>query len=213
MANKQKCMIIGAVPIKTDKLFKEFIPEEHFVVCADAGYETALRFGIRPDLIVGDFDSASKKPPEELNCLTLPVAKDVTDTRYAVMRALRLGLRDFVLLGCLGGKRFDHSVANLEVLQFIVTQGGIGILADEHTQVILLNGRRMKITGSKGSTLSVFPYNGPACNVTYQGLKYPLERRTLTCGGSLMGVSNEVVDDVAAITVHSGTALIILYNE
>ena len=205
-------MIIGAVPIKSKKIFEEFIPEDYYVICADAGYETAVKFGIKPDLIVGDFDSAKRKPPEELNCLTLPVEKDVTDSMYAVIRAMNIGLRDYVLIGCLGGKRFDHTVANLEVLEYILSHGGFGIIADETTKVILLNSRRIKITESMGQTVSVFPYNGSTCNVTYKGLKYPLTKRTLVCGGTLMGVSNEVIDNNAEIIVHSGTALIILYE-
>ena len=47
----KKCMIIGAVPMESDAVFKEFDPAEHFVICADGGYDNAVRFGIRPDLV------------------------------------------------------------------------------------------------------------------------------------------------------------------
>ena len=46
--------------------------------------------------------------------------------------------------------------------------------------------------------------------MTYAGLKYPLSRATLTCGGFPMGVSNQVVADVAEVRVHSGTALVVV---
>lgn len=210
MATKQKCMIIGAVPIVDAKLFEEYKPEEYYVICADRGYETALQHRIRPDLIVGDFDSAQEQPPDWLNCMVLPVKKDVTDTMYAAMRGITMGYKEFVLLGCLGGERFDHSIANIEVLQYIVNNEGIGELADEHTRVILLKERHMRITQSKGRVISVFPYNGSSCNVTYAGLEYPLKRKNLHCGGTLMGVSNRIIEDVAAVTVHTGTALIIM---
>ena len=55
-------MIIGAAPVDSARLFKEFDPRRYYVICADAGYETALKVGVKPDLIVGDFDSA-KEPP------------------------------------------------------------------------------------------------------------------------------------------------------
>lgn len=210
MDGKQKCMIIGAAPIRSKRLFEEFNPEEYYVICADAGYETALKFDIRPDMIVGDFDSATKPPPEELNCLTLPVRKDVTDTMYAAMRGIQIGFRDFVLLGCLGGKRFDHSLANLEVVYYITVQNCTATLADEYTRAIMLRGRRMRITQSVGNIISVFPYGAGSCNVTYRGLEYPLNGRTLAAGKTPMGVSNHIIADPAEITVHTGTALVVL---
>lgn len=213
MAESLKCMIIGAAPIADKRIFREFNPKEHYVICADGGYETALRYGVRPDMIVGDFDSATKLPPSELNCLTLPVKKDVTDTMYAAMRGIAMGLQHFVLLGCLGGKRFDHSLANLEVLHHITTRGGTAILADETTRAIMLSGRSMRITDSIGATLSVFPYGGSSCNVTYRGMEYPLHRRTLTVGGMPMGVSNKILVDPAEVTVHSGMGLVVMYKE
>lgn len=212
MADKQKCMIIGAVPIRYKSVFREYPPEDFYIICADAGYQTALRYGITPDLVVGDFDSATEPPPEHLQIMTLPVQKDVTDTMFAAMRGLEMGFTYFVLLGCLGGERFDHSYANLEVLQYITAHSAVGILADRHTKAVLLKNRRLKITDSKGFTVSVFPFYASSCNVTYKGLEYPLQRQTLVCGGTLMGVSNSVTEDYAEIIVHAGTALVIIYD-
>ena len=62
----KKCMIIGAAPLASGAVFEEFDPKEHYVICADAGYDTAVQYGVRPDLVIGDFDSAAKrdsKPP------------------------------------------------------------------------------------------------------------------------------------------------------
>lgn len=205
-------MIIGAAPILSGRIFKEFKPAEHHVICADAGFETAFKFHITPDLIVGDFDSATKTPPEEVKVLPLPVEKDVTDTMYAAMRGLAQGYRSFVLLGCLGGARFDHSIANLDVLQYIDEHGGHAVLADEHTKVMIIRDSKLKLTEMKGATVSVFPFYGPSCNVSYAGLEYPLNHDTLTCGGTLMGVSNSIVEDYAEIKVHMGSALVILYE-
>lgn len=212
MAAKKECMIIGAVPIESAAIFKEFDPADYFVICADAGYETALKYKINPDLVVGDFDSAAKKPAENTKSITLPKEKDVTDTMFAVMKGIANGFRNFVLLGCLGGQRFDHTLANLEVLQFIQDHSARAVLADEHTKVFLLRDGRLRMTNIKGATVSVFPYNGTSCNVSYSGLQYPLNHEDLTCGGTLMGVSNSVVDDTADIRVHSGTALVVVYQ-
>ena len=84
-AKKQECMIIGAAPIEDVAVFREFPPENYYVICADAGYETAARLHITPELIVGDSDSAKAAPPKSRKVLSIPVKKDVTDTMYAVM--------------------------------------------------------------------------------------------------------------------------------
>ena len=72
-AKKQECMIIGAAPIESEAVFQEFPPEKYYVICADAGYETAVKYGITPDLIVGDFDSAKTLPQKSRKVLSLPV--------------------------------------------------------------------------------------------------------------------------------------------
>lgn len=211
-AEKQKCMIIGASPLPSADVFLEFDPKDYFVICADGGYETALQYGVTPDLVVGDFDSAGQRPPATLRTLVLPVEKDVTDTMFAALKGLAKGLRDFVLLGCLGGPRFDHSLASIEVLQYLRDHGAWGFLADEHTKVFLLREEKLRITKLKGATVSVFPYNGPTCTVSYTGMQYPLTWGTLTCGGLVMGVSNSITANDAEIKVHAGTALVAVYQ-
>lgn len=213
-AEKQKCMILGAVPIQGEEIFAQYDPREYFVICADAGWETARKYHITPDLVVGDFDSAKERPGKNVKVVTLPVEKDVTDTLFAAQKGLARGYRDFVLLGCLGGARFDHTLANLETLEYLLDHGARGVLADEHTAVFLLRDRLLKITGEKGATVSVFPYRGTSCTVSYTGLQYPMTREDLVCGvPEPMGVSNRVIADKAEIRVHLGTALIVLYQE
>ena len=129
-----------------------------------------------------------------------------------MIKGFAKGYRSFVLVGCLGGARFDHSLANLEVLQYILQHSGYGVMADSHTKVFLIAGSRLRLTEMKGATVSVFPYGTASCTVTYQGLLYPLAHDTLTSGGVLMGVSNTITADTAVIRVHAGTALVVVYT-
>lgn len=71
----KKCMIIGAAPLASGAVFEEFDPKEHYVICADAGYDTAVQYGVRPDLVIGDFDSAAKRPPERSAPLSSPLKR------------------------------------------------------------------------------------------------------------------------------------------
>ncbi|MDO4460111.1 MAG: thiamine diphosphokinase [Clostridia bacterium] len=211
MADSKKCMIIAAVPLLSGEVFKEYNPKDFVVICADAGYETAQKYNIKPDYIVGDFDSAKKRPKVKGgNVHVLPVEKDVTDTMYAAMLGLELGCRQFVIIGGVGGERNDHTFANYNVMVYIANHGGFSVMVDDSSETFLLCGKKLTITGMRGKTVSVFPFGTNTCNLTYRGLKYPLNRQDLVVGDELMGVSNEIISDNAEILVHFGCALVIV---
>ena len=205
----KKCMIIGAAPLASGAVFEEFDPKEHYVICADAGYDTAVQYGVRPDLVIGDFDSAAKRPPETIRTIKLPVEKDVTDMMGAVMVGQKLGYKTFVLIGGLGGDRFDHQLH----VPCVGRSGGSAVLCTEDTKVFVVRCGRIVLTELKGATVSVFPFDGSSCNLTYEGLQYPLEKKDLTAGSSLMGVSNCIISDRAEIRVNIGCALVIVYTQ
>lgn len=211
MAAKMKtCMIIGSAPIQNNSVFQEFMIDETFVICADGGLDTAMVNNITPNLIIGDFDSAKTVPPENIETIRLPVAKDDTDTMAAIKTAFRRGFEDFVLLGTMGG-RFDHTYANLSALQYIVSNGGKAVMAGDDSKIFLIRDSRLILTKMSGCTVSVFPFGCPCCTVSYQGMLYPLTEKCLNANFPL-GVSNRIINDNAEITVHSGDALVIVMN-
>lgn len=209
MAKERKiCLVIGSVPVE-DNIFQNVDMQERFVICADGGYDNAVKFGIQPNLIIGDFDSLQNKLPDDVETIRLKIEKDDTDMLAAVKEGIQRGYRRFELVGALGGERFDHSFANLCVLQYLGSQGCKAVMKDGLRQVFLLNGGRLTLSKVKGSTVSVFPFGCASCEVSYTGLQYPLEQAILYSNIPL-GVSNHVVEDTAQIIVHSGDALVIV---
>jgi len=209
MEEKMKvCVVIGAAPITDGSVFEE-INDGDYIICADGGMDSALKYGLKPDLIVGDFDSAESDVPAGIETIRLKPEKDDTDMLAAVVEGLRRGYRNFILFGALGGMRFDHSFANLCVLQYLVKNGCKAIIYDEKCRIFLINDGRLILSKIKGKTVSVYPFGGPSCAVSYIGLKYPLTRAVLTSDNP-RGTSNVVISDNAQITVHSGSALIIV---
>ena len=89
-----------------------------FVIAADAGYRVCRQAGIVPDLLLGDFDSMDQ-PEDFANIHRSPVEKDDTDTMLAVKTALEQGCDTVYIYGGTGGKRLDHTLANLQTLLFI----------------------------------------------------------------------------------------------
>lgn len=205
------CVIIGASPWCT--VPAGFPTEGCTVICADGGFETAQKLGIQPDIVIGDFDSASTVPSGDFELITLPVEKDDTDSMAAVKLALERGYREFQILGALGG-RFDHSYANLSVLLLIAANGGTGVLLDDNSTITLRRGgdSSLVLKDCVGKTISVFPFGVPTCVVSYEGLYYPLEHGTLSIETSL-GTSNHIVETEASIIVEEGVALIVMLNQ
>lgn len=205
------CVIIGASPWCT--VPTGFSTEGCTVICADGGFETAQKLGIQPDIVIGDFDSASTVPSGDFELITLPVEKDDTDSMAAVKLALERGYREFQILGALGG-RFDHSYANLSVLLLIAANGGTGVLLDDNSTITLRRGgdNPLVLKDCVGKTISVFPFGVPTCVVSYEGLYYPLEHGTLSIETSL-GTSNHIVETEASIIVEEGVALIVMLNQ
>jgi thiamine pyrophosphokinase len=181
--------------------------EGDFVICCDAGLQAAQKWGISPDLIVGDFDSAAPPAESDVPVLRFPVMKDETDSMLAAREGLRRGFGDFVLLFSLGG-RLDHTVANIQTLAFLEKHGARGALIGPRDTVRLLRNEKLHIPRREDRTLSVFAYGGQARGVTLNGVLYPLEDATLDTSFPL-GVGNHVTAPKATVSVADGTLLLI----
>ena len=96
--------------------------EGDFLLACDRGLVYALEEGLRPDLILGDFDSYSGDLPPEIPVLRYPVEKDDTDAMLAVRWAIENGFGAVRLCCALGGS-LDHLLANLQTLHFAAEAG------------------------------------------------------------------------------------------
>ncbi len=182
------------------------IPEGALVICADCGYHHAKKLGIVPDVLMGDFDSYTEPLPPDCSILVHPAEKDDTDTALAVQYAAERGYTEFHMYGVFGGKRPEHSIANLQTLHGMALQGLTGVLHHGNTTVRVQRGRAV-YPRFKGM-LSVFALTEVCTGVTLHGVKYPLERVELHSSYPL-GVSNEITADFAEVSVDTGLLLIV----
>lgn len=106
----KKCLIISGAPESEIEYYNDYV-DGRFVISADSGYNKCKKLGIKPDLIIGDFDS-SDVPDTDIKTIILPVRKDDTDTFFAVKYAIKQGFNDLVILGGIGS-RFDHTYCNV----------------------------------------------------------------------------------------------------
>lgn len=175
------------------------------IIAADAGFKLVEKLNIKPDIVLGDFDSLGFIPNDS-EIIKHPVKKDDTDTLLAVKVGLQRGFKRFVIYGGVGG-RYDHTLANFQTLSFVASNGGQAFLCgDDFTATALSLG---KITFAKESNgpISVFSAT-TECEVSEKNLLYVLDNETLKYDFPL-GVSNEFIGKEAEITVHKGTAFIL----
>ncbi|MCI9330999.1 MAG: thiamine diphosphokinase [Oscillibacter sp.] len=174
-----------------------------FVIAADGGYRLCLKEGIEPDLILGDFDSM--EAPEGLsNLRRLPVEKDDTDTLAALKVGLEEACDTFYIYGGTGGKRLDHTVANLQCLLFLRRREARGYLYDDGFVWTVLENEALTIQRTvEWGRFSAFCLGDRAEGVDEEGFQYPLHNAVLTPDFPL-GVSNHILEPEARISVRKG---------
>ncbi len=199
-------LIIAAGENKNPKRLLEYANAADYIICADAGYTHAKQIGIVPDILVGDFDSLQEEPADFLRKVKLPVEKDETDTLYALRFAFSKGATKVIVYGGIG-TRFDHSYANICLLQHAMVRDISMTVTDGETEIYLTDSM-LTLTGKKGQTVSVYSFSDVCEGVTLKGFYYSLENAFLE-KYDIVGTSNIITEDVAEITVSSGNLLVV----
>lgn len=196
------CYLVGAMETR----FPIRRKPGDMVIAADSGYRSLLSLGIRPDLVVGDFDSLGYVPTD-VESVCRPVRKDDTDMMLAAREGLARGHDRFMLVGGMGG-RLDHTIANLHVLAWLAEHGAKAALAGPKENALLLKNDKAEFHAGVTGTVSVFAWGGTAKGVTLENLEYPLKDAELRCDFPL-GVSNRFTQAPAKISVQDGMLLVL----
>jgi thiamine pyrophosphokinase len=193
------------------------IREGDYIIAADGGVYHCIRLGIKPHLVVGDFDSLNEPALTALQASGTQLArydprKDFTDLELALEHAQRSGATEALVFGALGG-RWDQTLANL-LLPAAKTLSGLEIrLLDGDQEITLLRDREnCRLEGQPGDTLSLIPLTLEARGVVTQGLEYPLRRETLYLGAT-RGISNVFVEQQASVSLEEGLLLICVLRQ
>lgn len=197
------CYIVGA----GEDYGLDFCPKDgDLILAADAGYLRLKAAGLRPQIVVGDFDTLGA-PPEGEQMVTLPRIKDVTDTWAAIQLGLERGYRCFALYGCTGG-RFEHTLANLQIVADLAARGMECQLVDRTQVITAVSNGTVNFGPERRGFVSVFAHSDLCTGVTIRGMKYELENGELTNRFPL-GVSNEFLGVPSSVTIGKGTAILV----
>jgi len=200
-----KAVIISGGRIQDYAYTKSQITAGDTIICADSGYNHAVKMGVQVDYLLGDFDSIGTVPGG-VKTLRFPAKKDFTDTELAVEFALNHGYKDILLLAATGA-RMDHGLTNIFLLKHVLLHGAKAVIVDEHNKIALTDSR-LEIKEAPKSIVSLVPLTD-CLGVCTTGLEYPLENATMRVGKGL-GVSNIVVSSPAVVSLKEGLLLVIV---
>ena len=203
---RRRCVIVGGAEIRNYQTLWDYLNPSDFNIFCDSGLSHQEALGIKPHLIVGDFDS-HPNPRLDVETIVLPREKDDTDTVFAVKEAVKRGFDEFLLLGAAGG-RLDHTLGNVSLLLMLHRQGRHALLVDNYSEMEIVSKQPVCIDGS-------FPYfsllniSGTAEGITVEGAKYPLRDAEIPCTYQY-GISNEVLPGCeATVSVEKGELLLV----
>ncbi len=191
-----------------DECVTERPDADDLIIAADAGLLTARRFGVEPQILLGDFDTlGTPQVGDDVEVLQMPAEKDETDTQLAVEVALERGARELVIVGGLGG-RLDHTLSLLAILEDLDARGVHAILTNGKNRARFLRNNSTLLPRSRYRFFSILAADDRVRGVTVEGGKYPLKKATLSRRRQF-AVSNEITGNCALIDIGRGGAWVV----
>ena len=177
----------------------------------DGALEITHRLGLKPDYIVGDFDTVNQellKYYDDEIILRHPPEKDQTDTELAIETALNAGCERLLFFGATGS-RLDHSLGNIFLLEHLLKQGVEAVILNENNKLYLKKQNFvLKRKETRGDYVSLLPLTETVKNVTLCGFKYPVENVTFYREKTL-GISNEITEEEANVEFSDGIFIVV----
>lgn len=190
--------------------------ESDLVIAADGGLRHCFELNIKPDILIGDFDSIlpeliAKAAATGTEIIRHPKDKDKTDLELALDLSMLKGAKETHLFGVLGN-RWDMSLANLLLIAAPFYAGMQITIIDEQAMIYLLrDGDKKEIVHTCGKRISLIPVQNDV-QVTLQGVKYPLTSGRIGFS-STRGISNSLTGDRGGIVVEEGVLLCVQSQE
>lgn len=211
-SSRTALVIVGGSALSPDALIG--LPADAYIIAADSGLDHALAAGLRPHLVVGDFDSVKPETlalaaAEGIEIEQHSPDKDNTDTELALAAARTSRATDVVLLGG-GGDRLDHSIAAITALghQSMAAFTTVSARWDTTMISVLHAPRAITFATELDATFSLLALHGACSGIDVDGGLWPLSDAELQPGSSL-GVSNRTTANELQIRVRTGVLTVV----
>ena len=187
------------------------------IIAVDGGVRHARKMGLKPDIVIGDFDSISEKDrnyvkKEKISLIKFPSIKDKTDSELALDYCIANGIKEITIVAY-SGNRLDHTLANITM--FSTKSDKLNIrLVDLYNDSYIVNGdftyESEDLTADH--FVSIIPMSADISIENSRGLHYPVNGKKVEFGSTLC-VSNYTSDRCFSLTVSAGNALIVIAKE
>ena len=193
-----------------------FFSNYNKIICIDGGYLNfqKLNLNLKPDYIIGDFDSIGKIDIINQNTDKPKVIfkdnQDETDSEFAVKYILKNysnnDIKNIDFIYAVSTSRIDHLFCNAYLLKKIPININSKIITNYQDIFLLRNS--INIKEKEGKTLSVIPITNVK-GLTIKGCKWDLENTDLSVG-FIGGISNIIEQNLAEISLKEGECIIVI---
>jgi len=227
------CFFVSYCSDEDIEFLKKRYNSDDVLIGVDQGADVLYRNGLKPDFVIGDFDSLQtdlKEFDSECEIIALNTEKDQSDLEYA--------MDYFVNAKCkmknvntpahqpIGNRHYKRGIENVEVVIINSLQGRIDhimstmYLIEKYPQAKILSAQQEVFWINKdfisemplNTCLSLLPISSEVKNVTTSGLYYSLNNETLHRMNS-RGISNKSVDNKVMISYEEGKMIGVINYE
>lgn len=177
------------------------------VFCADGAYRFFAQSVVKPDLIIGDFDSIEELP-SGIEQIHTP-DQNFTDFEKAIKIIMEKGYTSVDVFAA-NGLEQDHFLGNLSTA--LANKNNLQITFFDDRQTYFFIDKNVKLLGVLGKKISLFPFP-LAKQVSSKGLQYPLQKMDLSMEKNKIGTRNLAVDETVSIQFREGELLVFVNLE
>ena len=194
MTNSAVLIANGKVS-KTDYI-KKIIDSNNFFISIDAKLENLKELGVKPNLILGDLDSAAiNELDSQIEVVELS-DQNKTDLEKSLDYCKENSIKKVVILGS-SGLREDHSMANILIASTYADILQIELITNYYRIIFVRENTKINAPNAPVSIISLSSDN----KIKTSGLKYDLNNEKLKSFSH--GISNKVNGDNFTVEAES----------
>lgn len=199
-------VIANGQPPSSSLLYR-LAQKHNYIVAVDGGLHACLKSGIKPHLIIGDFDSISQSLRTQCSDILQIYTPDQnrSDLEKTFDLLFQKGESHLTVCGALG-KRIDHTMTNICLL---CRYPGMVTFETERETCFALP-KTAIIECQKGQILSLIPASSEVTEVVSKGLKWELQNVILN--KFLFSISNVCLHDSVTISFNKGDLVVCLVH-
>ena len=198
-------------------LLESYISQNRYatVISVDAAVKKLEEINKMPNVMVGDFDTLTDESRLEhyaglgVEIVRHNPVKDFSDSELAIDWAYKRNISEIVVFGALG-RRFDHTFANILLLQKYKKLGLDITIIDRFNRIyVKSNPFILEKRSVWGKYISFFAIREKVLIESLTGVAYPVENKYLDhIESPSLFISNEIVEDYMSV-IFNGEILVV----